>query len=483
MVKFNIPEKTKPKISINIGALLDIPTCSIITGKEGESIYNGGLAPITAIVGTGNNFKSTILHYMMLSAADKILETTETQLITYDTEANVSLDRLESLASDFKHLPKDPVTGENPIWVITDKTVMPGNEWGVEVNKYIEEKKKSKDSIVSYQAFKDPYSKDMFKSQVASFIEIDSVSEFEAKSSMDMLAKDLDSSDTNTFAMKQGLFKSKFLSTIPSMSVGSNTYFLMTAQLGEKIDMRTGPAMYQPQFRVLQHLRTGEHIKGVSSKFFFLIHNCWYAHTAKVLVNDTTKLAEYPLNENEVQKTDLNTIMLTSLRGKTGPSGINITLVISQTEGVLPSLTEFHFIKENKRYGISGNNTTYHLDLYPDVNLSRTTVRGKLKDDRKLQRAVNITAEMLQLGIYHPAVRDSGIICSPAELYNDIKELGYDWDVLLNTRGYWTIDQYDNNVPFLSTIDLLRMRRKLYHPYFLDKDKKLKKKYEVKEKK
>ena len=477
MIKFNIPQKTMPKISINVGGLLDIPTSSIVVGKEGESIYNGGLAPITAIVGAGNNFKSTIMHHMMLSAADKVLESSSTELITYDTEANANLDRMESLTSRFQNIKEQPITGENPIWNITDKTLLPGNEWGVEVNRYVEEKKKDKNSVVTYQAFKDPYTKEVLKAPVATFVEIDSISEFEAKSSMDMLSKDLDSSDTNTFAMKQGLFKSKFLSTIPVMSVSSNTYFLFTAQLGEKLDMRTGPAMYQQPFKVLQYLKTGEHIKGVSQKFFFLIHNAWYVHTAKLLINDTTKLPEYPLGSDDNQKTDLNTVMLTALRSKTGPSGFTITLVVSQTEGVLPSLSEFHFIKENKRFGLDGNNVNYHLDLYPDVNLTRTTVRTKLKNDARLRRAVNITAELLQLPTYHISIRDSGILCSPKELYEDIKKLGYDWDVLLDTRGYWTLDQYDNKVPFLSTVDLLRMRKGLYHPYFLDDKKQLKKKY------
>ena len=65
-------------------------------------------------------------------------------------------------------------------------------------------------------------------------------------------------------------------------------------------------------------------------------------------------------------------------------------------------------------------------------------------------------------------------MCTPKELYEDIKKLGYDWNVLLDTRGYWTIDQYTNKVPFLSTVDLLKMRKGLYTPYFL-KDNKEKK--------
>ena len=472
MIKFNLDKKTKPKVFINIGCLLDVPTSSIVTGKKGETILNGGLGPITAVVGTGNNFKSTITHFMMLSAANRVCEATETSIITYDTEMNMSLDRLEDLASRFESLPKNPITGDNPNWTIADKANIPGNEWAVAVNKYTDEKEADKGSKIDYEPFKDPYGDKALNMNIPSFVEIDSMSEFEAKSSMDMLSKDLDSSDTNTFAMKQGLFKSKFISTIPTMSVSSNTYFLFTAQLGEKMDMRTGPAMYSQPFKNLQYLKNGEHIKGVSPKFFFLIHNAWYAHTAKLLVNDTTKLPEYPLGDDK-QRTDLNVVTLTQLRGKNGPSGYNIPIVVSQTEGVLPSLSEFHYIKENGRYGIEGNNIHYHLDLYPDVKLSRTTVRSKINTDPKLRRALNITAELYQLEVFHSNyLKNEELLCTPKELYEDIKKLGYNWDELLETRGYWVINQYKNKVPFLSTLDLLRMRKGLYKPYFI-KDTKI----------
>ena len=70
----------------------------------------------------------------------------------------------------------------------------------------------------------------------------------------------------------------------------------------------------------------------------------------------------------------------------------------------------------------------------------------------------------------------SSIWCTPAELYQDLKDMGYDWDKLLDTRGYWLINQYDkDNVPYLHTVDLLKMRKGLYHPWWYDK-KDLKKK-------
>ena len=90
---------------------------------------------------------------------------------------------------------------------------------------------------------------------------------------------------------------------------------------------------------------------------------------------------------------------------------------------------------------------------------------------------MNITAELLQCKNFYPWVHTEELMCTPKELYEDIKKLGYDWNVLLETRGYYTANQYSNKVPFLSVIDLLKMRKGLYHPYFLKDDKTLKAEY------
>lgn len=467
---FNFESKVMPKVLINIGALFDVPTAALITGKRGETIYNGGLGPVTGIVGRGNTYKSTILHYMMLSAASKLLYSGPTAMSTYDTEVNISLDRLEGLASGFESIPPSPITGSKPIWSVVNKTMVPANKWAVELNKYATEKAKEKN--IKIECMQDPYTKKELEILPPTFVEIDSLTEFETESNVEMLSKDLDGTDTNTYAMKQGLFKTKFLSQIPGMAARSNIYMLLTAHVGSKIDM-SGPYAPKPA-RDLQFLKQDDNIKGVSSKFFFLTEHVWMSHTPTVLKNASTKGPEYPLSANDSTEPDLNLVNLTMLRSKSGPSGITVPLIISQTEGVLPSLSEFHYIKENNRFGIEGNNTSYNLIIYPDVKLSRTTVRSKIKSDKLLRRALNITAELLQLQIYHPELESLGLLCSPSELYEDIIKLGYDWKALLDTRGYWLANQYSSKeLPYLSTVDLLKMRKGLYSPYwYKQQDKK-----------
>ena len=42
-----------------------------------EMVLLGGLGPVTAVVGRGNMFKSTAIHYMKLSAMNRIFSTIE----------------------------------------------------------------------------------------------------------------------------------------------------------------------------------------------------------------------------------------------------------------------------------------------------------------------------------------------------------------------------------------------------------------------
>ena len=219
----------------------------------------------------------------------------------------------------------------------------------------------------------------------------------------------------------------------------------------------------------LQHLKNGDKIKGTTDKFTFITHNCYHAFNAKPLINDGTKAPEYPRSSDDNLKldTDLSIVTIRNLRSKSGMSGMTQALVVSQSKGVLPALTEFHYLRENDYYGLEGSNVNYAPALYPTCKLGRTTVRAKLDEDPMLRRAINIMSEMLQIkSLWRNVPKE--LMCTPKELYEDLKAKGYDWNVLLSTRGWWTIDNDKHPIPYLSTMDLLMMRKGLYHPYWMD---------------
>lgn len=467
--KFKSSKERIPRVFINIGATMDIPTGSPTMGPKGETFINGGLHYTTGVVGLPNSFKSTILHYMAITAADRISSATRTSIHSHDTELTMTSRRLEQLSSRAEYFPDTMFDEDDPDWVITSKDQYSGDEWLAELKDYTDEKAKDKKAFVEFQTFFDNNQKTA-KLPVPTFVEIDSVAELEPETTSKMLHDSRkEDTSTSTLFMKKGLFKSKMFSMIPRMALTSGTYFLFSSHIGEALNIGASPYSQGP-VKKLRFLSGDQKIKGVSDTFLYLVGNAWYARRSATLKNQRTKLAEYPTGDDGVEE-ELALVSIVQLRGKNGMSGYTLNLVISQVEGVLPSLTEFHNIKTCDRFGISGSEQNYYLDIMPDVKLSRTVVRSKLDSDKKLQRAVNITSELLQISQFYPQIVDRNLMCTPAELYEDIKKLGYDWDELLDTRGWYALNQYTHPVPFLSTIDLLRMRAGLYKPYWME-DKK-----------
>lgn len=450
------------KLMINIGALMDIPTGTYLEGRRGEYILNGGLATLTGVVGIGNNFKSTVMHYQMLTAMSRFRQASAS---TYDTEVNIQEWHLAEMIRRVEGLHEEDVlqTGR---WIITDKTMHTGDDWYAKQREFLEEKAKNVGKWSVDTPFWNRDRSGPLKMIIPTFNEIDSFTEFETSDVMDMQDKnDLGESGGNTIHMRQGLAKLRLLMEAPRLNGQANNYSLMTAHIGKESTMQNaGPAGQVPIVK-LKHLKNGDKIKGTTDKFTFITHNCWHAYNASPLMAADKNGPEYPRDSDDKVKldTDLNTVQLRNLRSKSGPSGMAITLIVSQTEGVLPSLTEFHHIREQDYYGLVGSKVSYALAIYPEVKLQRTTVRSKIDEDPKLRRALNITSELCQMSYMWHHLDD--LMCTPEELYADLKAKGYDWNLLLETRGWWTTDE-DHPLPFLSTMDLLRMRKGLYHPYW-----------------
>lgn len=469
------------KFMLNIGATMDIPTGFYVKGVHGEHLLVGGLGYLTGITGRGNCFKSTIMHYMTLSAADRLSSTAETSINTYDTEMNIHEERLRALAGVFPSFNERDILNDGT-WVVTDKTVYYGNEWFTKLKEYLDKKKTEAPKLTYETPFLDRDGKSSIKMMIPTFSQVDSFSAFETSDVAKIQDEnELGDSGGNTIHMRQGLAKLRFLMEIPGIGASTNHFTILTAHMGQDMAIASGPYSMPPP-KKLQHMRQGEKIKGVTDQFFFLTNNFWQMVSATPLVNQSTKAAEYPKNtdDNEQGDMDLNVVTMKSLRNKSGQSGVVLEIIVSQIEGVLPGLTEFNFIKSAERFGIAGTLQHYNLALYPDCKLSRTTVRGKIDNDPKLRRALNITAELLQLYMYHKPLRE--ILMEPDALYTKIKDAGYDWDFILSsTRGWWTVNNDSHPLFFLSTLDLVYMANGTYHPYWLESDKKtVKKQYQKK---
>lgn len=466
----NLPSVPSVKVMIAVGSLFDIPTGSFLDGMHGEKCLNGGLGSLTAIVGMGNSYKSTIIHYMCLTAASRMGE--DSFIDTYDTEMNVHLWRLKNLTDMIPTISK---TEENWIdskrWTITDSSICSGDVWYDSFKQAMMEKKENAKDYTVDTPFRDKLTKDKcVKILFPTFQEIDSLSKFITNDVIKMQdSNKLGDAGANTVSMRQGLQKARLLDELPSLATGSYTYILMTAHYGERINMDP----YSPVLKQLPDMRMNQRIKGVPPNFTYLITTCWQVEKCECLTNnDKTVLYPKTPEDKATKDKDLNLVTLKKLRSKSGNSGSIINVVLSQTEGVLSSLSEFHHLKTNGYFGLSGSDKSYKCVLFPVITLNRVNVRSQLDGSRKLQRAINILSEYLQMKTHRNQQLKMHYICTPEELYEDIKKKGYDWDLILScTRGYPTINKKDPLLE-LSTLDILRMRVGEYHPYWLDKDNK-----------
>ena len=332
------------KVLINIGALFDIPTGTYIKGFHGESILNGGLGNLTGIVGMGNSFKSTLMHFMTLTAVSRM--GSNTSISTYDTEINIHEWHLKKFADRIEELNGEDVI-DSGRWSVTDKTVYHADEWYDIMKDFMVDKKKNHAKYTIKTPFMNRDRSKNLEIILPTFTQIDSMSEFVTQDVIKMQDENsLGDSGANTMSMRQGLQKNRFLMEIPALAGGSYNYVLMTAHIGSEFNMDPR----NPAPRKLQHLKGGVKLKGVPEKFTFVMNNCWHAYNASPLINDSTKTPEYPRSSEDDLKidTDLNSVFVRQLRSKSGPSGMAMEIIVSQSEGVLPSLTEFHYIKSRK---------------------------------------------------------------------------------------------------------------------------------------
>lgn len=445
----------------NLGSLLDMSTGYYVVGKNGESILCGGLSHVTGVTGPGNAFKSVLGHFHIIRIMDRYLPAAAT---VYDTEGTVTINRFKQLALGSAIDLVNRGSLEDPTkFVITDVSVYDGTAYFAAIKAMVADRVAGKDKNLMLTPFIDPRTGKQIEVYPPVINEIDSFSLFQTATVNAMQEEnDIGESGRNMEAMRDGHGKTQMLMELPALAAKASAHFILTAHLGDAhaLNPREIPR------KKLAFLRPNVKIKNVTEKFTFLTNNLWYCMGTSPLMGDD-KLPIFPRNPDDDMKgdTDLVSITLMNLRPKNGPAGMPFQLVASQRDGILPSLSEYLYLKENNYFGIEGNNRTFRLALFPGLSMTRHKIRSAIDAEPRLRRALEITSELCQYYNFNPDLNPE-MVCTPTQLYEDIKNKGYDWDRLLDTRGYWTFDHYDNPVPFLSTLDLLNMRIGMYHPWW-----------------
>ena len=468
--------KAAPRVvpKFNIGCLMDISTGYPVVGLKGETITNGGFNHFTGGTGEANSAKTGKAIYDCTTVLGRYPGSSLTAL---DTESTLTVDRV---AASCKRLCPDRVKtyiDDNGIeqYILEDITITNSTQYlGEEFFKDFKEYGKNRSKLKGdYHAtpFIDPDTNQVISILKPDLVLVDSFSQLNVGAMEEMQDKvAAGDSKQNMLWMTGGKVKSQILNELPVISEKYGLYYYLTTQIGENKEMDP----YAPKRSTLSYLKSNLKIKKAPDEYRYNAHNLWFNFKMKPLINQTTKAPEYPKNSDENNmkgSQDLQEIVIINLRNKGGKSGELMSIIYSQSQGVLPSLSEFHFIKTNK-FGLVGGNTTYSLAIYPEVKLSRTTIRNKIEEDAKLRCAITLTSDLLQIQMEWRDKIPENLWCDAETLYEDIKKLGYDWDQLLQTRNYWTFDQYENPIPFLSAMDLLYMREGSYVPYWLEDKKK-----------
>jgi len=448
--------------AINVGGLLDIPTGKYELGEHGESIMNGGIASMTGFVSRPNNFKTALAVFIsaMVRRACR-----NSDNVVYDSEGTFyPVGRYTTACAGYDYI--QTIDWENDEhFFFTDISRLAGDEFFKALMDKLKDKHDHKKWLKTtpFLDIKGAPKKALYPTSAI----VDSFSKLQVTQVLQQYDKNkIGDSKNTTGEMNTGRAKNELFNQLPQMCARTGTYLVLTAHVKDKIEME----MYPTDKRNLVSMKQGTVIGGASG-MYSIPNNVWAITSNKHLLNKE-RMPQYPLDNKTAMEgdTDLRILSVENWRGKNGITGLPIELIMSQTEGYQPSLSEFHYVKENG-FGMGGNNLNYFIELMPDITLSRTTVRKKIADNAKLRRALEIQAEMLQLIQFHRIDHDN-VFTDPKTLYEDIKALGYDWDVLFNTRGYWVFkeEEKDHPLPFLSTMDLLRMRKGLYIPFWMSKD-------------
>ena len=429
----------------NTDSLLDCATGSWVKDSNGQWIIVGGIDLTFAVIGKPNTFKSMVSNGLMIQMS-QLYATKEYEpyALVYDTENSIKVARAVKLLSGFPAFTSDPI--KNKTYHLINKATTVGEEYWKLLMDY-------RKAILKTKPIKHQHFKNVSEYPIASTF-IDSFSELEFSSTVDaVLNQTKDDSSLNTNYMRDGLIKSRIVKQFSSIAYETNMRFILTVHIGKKSTM--GESRFSKPTPELKFLKEDEALKGVTGKFSFLIFTMITTSNSTIL-KDPDRLPYYPIDENDTIETDLNLINLKTIRSKSGPSGVVVPMVCSQSRGLDIPLSNFIFLhKVNKGLGMSGSAQRFHLDLYPEVSLGRKQIASALKEDVKLRNAVLLTARLKQVATYTSEF--AKIIIPTKEIYTKMNELGYDWDKILRARQYWVVNDSDYKQPYISIVDILEI--------------------------
>lgn len=455
----------------NTGTVLDISAGNWVRGHKGQWILNGGFALFWVIAALPNMFKSALAAAYSAAVLRAFLQS---QMHVHDTETTMVHERVERLTRLAMHIKlanmkvPENLMSEGRMF-FTSSVDYDGTQITNLLKEFAKDREKNEKKI-DLEILDPARDNKPYKYYVPMIEFWDSLSGLKAESATQMLEEgSVGTKDLNMLAMRVNSGKSQIVEQLPDLTAKHGIYFCGTSHVGQTYQLDPN----KPNVKVLKHLKGDIKLKRVPENLSFQTGNCYVITAMEPLIHKGTKEPKWPWEQGDKDGHGIDLIKLTLInqRGKFGISGVPLPQVVSQKDGLLPGESNFEYLTDNGRFGLVGDDKKYALALTPDVSLQRTTLRQSFREHWKLQRAALILVEMHWMFTYWTNF-DFSLVCEPIQLYEDIKKMGYDWDLLLDTRFWFMSIEEGKNIPYVSTMDLLRIRAGLYHPYWYPKTRK-----------
>jgi hypothetical protein len=470
MVTFGLDSNEVPMIKMPVGGGFDIITGVFTKGTRDETLLFGGFTNFTTLTGVSNSFKTTVMLSMISTVVDRLRYTSDADVIVFDTESNFDSYRVnELLKKKIKY--SDPTT--LPVTYL--------NVNSTDIHTFFDNfvafmKNKLKNS--NRNSIKLPMIKTVSGENVTlpyfTIGLIDTITQYGvSEGHLSTLTKNGSDSDKNRMSgVTDGGMRDKHFKAYFQLLLSSNTNLGLIVQTKTNIIKDVGYGLRPP--KEFSSMSEDEVLTGLSQFTKFVTRSIIGFRSKSPLYNPSKTGTLYKTKKFKSPPNELRVVKAVTYRVKNGKSDRYIEVVVSENDGLLKELSEFHQIYTNK-FGyreLQGNVRkdliVYELELMPGVEFTLSEVRDKLDEDPLFARAVQITSELWQINEL-PVNNYEEYVTKPQEMYETIKELGFDWNRLLNTRNWWTPDHYKPGIlKYLSVIDLIRMMKDGYRPWWYD---------------
>lgn len=198
----------------------------------------------------------------------------------------------------------------------------------------------------------------------------------------------------------------------------------------------------KPQEKQSTYIRVGKKISKCPRAVLNLPSTGYDIIKGSALKNDQEWMYPNPngkdtyVSPDAKENPDLMEYTFSLYRNKGGTSGQRLSFIGSQSEGILEGLSMYHLIKTSGYYGLQvGSKVSHACDLYPEFKVGRTTIREKIKTEKRFYRAVSFCFQMWFMQTFWLQL-DAKFYINPTELYEQVKARGYDWNKILDTIDY-----------------------------------------------